>query len=123
MSKSHKCAEVETRYLKMGGLFLYGTGQRAAGSIHFSRRKTLTRCRPKQNITSLYLRHSTDTYCRSKTRCPKRRPNIMQNSTVYDSSGSSIVLASKGYESEMKVSYTLCRMSVVKRECIFRDLD
>jgi hypothetical protein len=68
MPESHKCAEVETRYSKTGGLFLYGTGQRAAGSIHFSRRKTLTWRGPKQNITSLYLRHSTDTYCCSKQR-------------------------------------------------------
>lgn len=36
MPESHKCAEVETRYFKMGGLFLYGTGPRAAGSIFLS---------------------------------------------------------------------------------------
>ena len=50
MSESHK----EARYFRIGGLFLYGTGQRAAGSIHFSRRKTLTWRGPKQNITSLF---------------------------------------------------------------------
>jgi len=91
MPASHKCAKVETRYFKMGGLFLYGTGQRAAGSIHFSRRKTLTWRGPKQNITSLYLQPS-----RSKQRSLKRRLKTMQNSSVYGFDGSSIVLVGQG---------------------------
>jgi hypothetical protein len=68
----------------------------AAGSIRFSRRKTITWRGPERNITSLYLRHSTDTYCRSKQRRSlKRRLNIMQNSTVCDFSGSGMVLVGK----------------------------
>jgi hypothetical protein len=47
----------------------------------------------------------------------------MQNSTVYDFGDPSVVLAGKGYVSEMKVRHILCRMSVVRRECISGDLD